>query len=84
MTCLLLAQYPCAGMRVVDADGDQGVCLEMEPSLAQRHQDPARAQQLSPVVCRFVAIVGCHAVVRSVVTSIRSGELESEMLCRGS
>ena len=84
MTCLLLAQYPCAGMRIVDAHGDQGVCLEMKPSLAQGLQDPARAQQLSPVVCPFVAIVGCHAVVRSVVASIRSGEFEREMLRRGS
>ena len=29
------------------------------------------------------AIVGCHAVVRSVVARIRSGEFESEMLRKG-
>ena len=79
MICLLFAQYPCAGMRIVDADGDQGVCVEMKPSLAQGLQDPARAQQLSPVLCPFVAIVGCHAMVRNVVANIRNGEFESEM-----
>ena len=84
MTCLSLAQYPCEGVRIVDADGGQRVCVEMKPSHAQGLQDPARGQQFSPVVCTFVAIVGCHAVVRSVVASIRSGEFESEMLRRGS
>ena len=71
-------------MRIVDAIGDQGVSLGMKPSLAQELQDPARDQQLSPVVCPFVAIVGGHAVVRSVVASIRSGEFESYLLRRGS
>ena len=71
-------------MRIVDADGDQGVSLDMKPSLAQGLQDPARGLQLFPVVCLFGAIVGCHAVVRSVVANIRSGEFESEMLGRGS
>ena len=71
-------------MRIVDAHGDQGVYLEMKLSLPQGLPDPARAQQLSPVVCPFVAIVGCHAVVRIVLASTRSGEFKSDMLRRGS